>query len=153
MADTWNPVALEVLRDEYHLPSTRRFPDLSIVGGFAPVVSERAASVIASVIADSAELLPVTCEGRRLFALNVINLTPALDLERSSVRRFKDGGRVMRVERHVFNPQLLDGSIFKILEIPRSWVYVTDPLVEAAKSASLLGFKFRLVWDSVSEES
>jgi hypothetical protein len=113
-----------------------------------PVFSPRAVEILADLLKDSGELLPITCEGEDYFLFNVTRLVDALDEDASELERFDDGG-ILRIARYGFKEDLLIGvNIFKLPQKPLSYPYVTDAFVHRVEDSALSGFEFRLVWSS-----
>jgi len=110
------------------------------------IVRETAASLLADKFAGDVELLPLDCPDAELFAVNVLRVVDALDLDRSVVERFSSG-RIMTIDAPAFIPsRLVDTAIFKIPQMLRGPVYVTDDFVTAIKDHDLCCIDFRLVW-------
>ena len=71
-----------------------------------------------------------------------------LDQDASSITRFSTG-RVMAIREYCFSPAVIgEATVFKLPELPRAHVFVTDPFVERVKRDQLHGFEFRLLWSS-----
>lgn len=122
-----------------------QLPDFALLG-VIPVFSEHAVSVLRDFLGANGELLPLRHERRRYFALNVTTVIDALDEQRSHVDRFSDGG-IMSIDAYVFKQEAIrDATIFKIPQLPRAHVYVTDVVVDRVRRAELLGFVFRQLW-------
>jgi len=113
-----------------------------------PAFSVRAARALDDLLRPNGELLPITCEGERYFLLNVTRVVNALDEDNCELERFDDG-RIMAIDRYAFIERDLKRVVlFKLVQMPLSWAYVTDSFVERVQSARLEGFRFRLVWSS-----
>jgi hypothetical protein len=144
---SWSPLRVEVLRDE---DQNRALPpgDFPSLMTRLPVFSQRAVDTLSDLLHANGEFLPLVCSEGTYFAFNVTRVIDALDVQRSEVKRFSDG-RIMRVVRYEFVPDILEGlSIFKIPETARMEVFVTDPFVSRVQSAGLVGFDFKLVWSA-----
>lgn len=108
--------------------------------------SERAVTVLGESLQRNGELLPVVYSRRPYFAFNVTTVVDALDVEHSRVNRFSSG-RVMSIDQFAFKPECVrQRTIFKIPELLRAFVFVTDELVNQVRGAELDGFDFREVW-------
>lgn len=113
-----------------------------------PVFSPRAVEMLADLLKDSGELLPITCEGEDYFLFNVTRRVDALDEDASVLERFDDGD-ILRIVRYCFKEDKLIGvNIFKLPQEPLSYPYVTDAFVRRVENSGLKGFEFRLVWSS-----
>ena len=81
--------------------------------------------------------------------LHTIINTKLFDYEKAEIEKFKSSGRVMSIEKYAFKPEIIkDNHIFKIVEFPKSEVFVSDEFKQKVEEAGLKGFKFELVWDS-----
>ena len=55
----------------------------------------------------------------------------------------------MAIREYCFRPAVIgEASVFKISELPKAHVFVTDPFVERVERGALRGFDFRLLWTS-----
>ncbi|MGH9962797.1 MAG: imm11 family protein [Pyrinomonadaceae bacterium] len=123
--------------------------DFPLMALHVPVFSERAVALLQPVLIENGELLPLSCNEGSYFAYNVTTVLDALDVEKSSVIRFTDGG-IIDITRHEFFPTKVTSLIFKIPQMPRMDVFVTDEFQEAVSRHDLKGFDFKLVWKSTS---
>lgn len=113
-----------------------------------PVFSPRAVEILADLLKDGGELLPITCEGEDYFLFNVTRLIDALDQDESELERLSTG-RIMAIDRYSFvKSRLMGVNIFKLPQKPLSYPYVTDAFVRRVEESGLKGFEFRLVWSS-----
>jgi hypothetical protein len=95
------------------------------------------------------ELLPLACEEGDFWALNVTRLIDALDEGRSELVRASDSGAILMIRRHVFRSSELEGAhVFKLRQMVRGSIYVTDPFVELVVASGLKGVEFLRVWTS-----
>lgn len=147
MATSWVPWKVEVARPEgfEDLP----MGDFPLMAFHVPVFNARAADLLRPLLIDNGELLPLLCDEGSYFAYNVTTVLDALDVEKSSVIRFTDGG-IMRITRHEFLPEKVTSSIFKIPQVPWMEVFVTDEFRDAVSQHRLTDFTFKLVWESIS---
>lgn len=114
--------------------------------GTIPVFSERAAVALSDVLRTNGELLPLVYSRRPYFAYNVTTVVNALDEQHSKVNRFSSG-QVMSVDQYVFRSEYLDGrTIFKIPQLPRAFVFVTQEFADQVEAARLSGFEFHAIW-------
>ena len=125
--------------------------ELAVLGdhavlGTVPVLSERAVIALTDVLQANGELLPVLHGKARYFAFNVTTVVNALDPSHAKVKRFSSG-RVMAVDEFAFIPERLHRlTIFKIPELRRGFVFVTDAFVDRVRAAQLQGFEFQEIW-------
>ena len=76
---------------EHFLYVPRNLPkgDTSSYEYTIPVFNAKAAGVLADLLEPNGELLPITCEGERLYLFNTTRFVDALDEENSECRRFE----------------------------------------------------------------
>jgi len=140
IARTWNPIDVVVDVENKIGDSLYLFP-----GG--PVFSERAVEVLWEFLEDKAEILPIKFTKGNYFIINTTNVLQAVDIERSNVIRFQSSGRIMMFESIEFiKEKVVNQSIFKIIELPKSLVFVSDLFKEKVMKNNLSGFKFTEVW-------
>lgn len=141
----WRPLEIMAVDTDEELA---QFGDFAMLGTI-PVFSERAAVALANVLETNGELLPLSHRGTQYFAYNVTTVVEALDGERAKVRRFSTG-RIMTVEQFAFRLECLHGlMIFKIPELLRGYVFVTDAFVDRIAKEGLQGFQFQEIWSGV----
>ena len=145
LAATWSPVAVspaDTPEDDAQLA------DCTILGT-VPLLSDKAVSTLAPLWGSHCEVLPVTYPRKHLFILNPLVVVDCLDEARSDLERFPSTGRVMLINRYVFVDRLLEGhSIFRIPQLLRAYVFVTESVPQAVAAAGLTGFSFDLLWKS-----
>jgi hypothetical protein len=146
MRDSWSPLEVEIIYDSRH--AGRPACDFPLLFGPVPVLSERAAGALGDLIEKHGELLPLRCEEGRCYAVNVTRVVDALDESRSELKRFPSSGRVMRVLRYEFDAsQIRPACMFKVPQMVRSDVYVTDRFRDAVRVHELTGLAWgRCLW-------
>lgn len=86
--------------------------------------------------------------------INVITVLDAIDYEKSIYKTYRDGKRIMAFKKYVFLPTVIENvSMFKILDEKTRYAFVSDEFKQTVEKNNLLGFKFKLVWDSENEYS
>lgn len=144
LAANWESLAVDVAEADDELGA---LGDHMLLGTI-PTFSDRAASALGSLLTSAGELLPLEFSRGRYYAFNVTRVLPALDQAKSQIRRFADGS-VLTVEKFAFVPKLIAAApVFKLVELPRAYVFVTDVFVRRVETAALTGFLFRHVWSS-----
>lgn len=138
----WNPIEVVAYVDTKIGDSLYLFP-----GG--PIFSERAVEVLKEFLEDRAEILPIKYNKGSFYVINITNVIQAVDIDKSKVVRFPSSGRIMKFESIAFFKEKLDNQpIFKISELPRTQVFVSDSFRESVINNNLTGFKFTEVWES-----
>lgn len=148
-APDWRPIKMElVTEDEQGRPLLQS--DIPWLGKHAPVLRKKAASALAPMLAGYGEMVPLACDTADLVVFNTTRvLVDALDMDRSAFVRFPSTGRIMKVKAHVFRPERVQGvHAFKVPDLLRGSVFVTDEVVSAVQEAALQGVGFRLLWHS-----
>ena len=89
---------------------------VDIIGliGLGLTFSDRAAEVLAPLIGDVIELLPLAYDGPgRFHVVNLLDIVDCLDEQRSNLARYSDGD-IMIVYKYAFKPGTTDGHhLFK----------------------------------------
>jgi hypothetical protein len=117
--------------------------------GIIPIFSVRAVDVLLDLLRPNGELLPLRYARAEYMAYNVTRVIDALDESGSRLTRFKTSGRVQSIQRYSFRREYLEGvSVFKIPQLLKAYVFVTDIFVERATTSHLTGFKFQALWNS-----
>jgi hypothetical protein len=121
--------------------------DAPWLASYALILRRAAADALAPELLRSGEYLPLSCAEAELVIVNPWNLD-ALDENASSVQRFGDGG-IIRIARHVFLPDRLEGvSAFKLPNLRVSPTFVGERVVALWRQSRLRGLVFKQVWDS-----
>lgn len=147
---SWQPIRMKLLmEDEFGRPFLTS--DVPWLGKHAPVLREKAASALRPVLAGRGEMLPLECDSASLVVFNATTVIDALDLDKSELVTFPSSGRIMKVKSHVFRPNSVRGvQAFKVPQLLRGSVFVSDEVVSAARGAGLQGVGFRQVWEGSS---
>lgn len=146
LAEDWVPLPIKAADED---DEVAELADYALLGTI-PVFSERAVDALSGVLRQNGELLPLLYERRPYFAYNVTTVIDALDQQRSSVKSFADG-QIMWIDRYAFTvAPLATATIFKIPELPRAYVFVTDKFVDLARPAGLQGIEFKHIWTDIS---
>jgi len=139
----WRPISMELIPDrkrQRELP-VGDFP--AIFTGMMPALSQRAVEVLRDLLEPVGELLPLACDQEPLWVFNCTRFADVLDEAASELSRFPSSGRIMNIRRHVWRPEVDQETCFRLPQLHRSVVYVTDVVVERMRSAGLLGYALR----------
>ena len=80
-----------------------------------PVFDKKAVDIMKDYLIGNAENLPIFCEDREFFAINVTNVLDCIDYEASEYKTFRDGVRIMRFVKYAFiEDKIKNVHIFKI---------------------------------------
>ena len=104
------------------------------------------------MISKNIEILPIDFNEKEFFGINVITVLDAIDYEKSIYKTYRDGKRIMAFKKYAFLPDVIENvSIFKISDEKTRYAFVSDEFKQVVENNNLLGFKFKLVWDSEQE--
>ncbi|MFB5269429.1 imm11 family protein [Paenibacillus enshidis] len=113
------------------------------------VFNDRAVSVLEPLIDGLVEFLPLIDDKYNFYFCNVINILDCVDHEKSVPEIMLD--KIISYHSLYFKEDLLQTErrhIFKIPELVRTRVYVSDEFRDAVLEAGLKGLDFIQVWDS-----
>jgi hypothetical protein len=75
------------------------------------------------------------------------HLIDALDEDASELCRASDTGKILMMKKHVFRPATLEGAVlFKLAQVRRGPIFVTDSFIEMIKASGLTGLTFKRLW-------
>jgi hypothetical protein len=141
LADQW--IAPDAHGFEDNPETEGDFPSLSNFWR-VPVMSQRAWETLRPIIGYCCEALPIVHPaGKPYFIVHVMETIDCLDIGRSEVKRFTDGG-IMRVTRFSFKPEMLqDKHIFKLPRESAGDLILDDIFRRAVESNGLMGLLFK----------
>jgi hypothetical protein len=138
----WKPIAVRKMENK----------ELSNAPGFhshIPVFDGTALDQVSDLILDGAEVLPMLSLDGEFYAINVTDVLDCIDYDKSVFKKFSDGKRIMRFIKYEFIADIVRGKhIFKIVDEPLRRPFVSDEFRKRVINNNLLGFKFKLVWES-----
>lgn len=145
----WTPIHMFLLKEErgqhFH------YSDFPWFAGHAPVLRRRAVDALGAALAKYGELLPLVCDEAELQVLNVCTVIDALDVNASDIVRGPTPDDIIEVRSHVFKIEVIDGvQVFKVPELARRTLFVTQDVVDLVHRAGLERVGFRLLWQSDS---
>ncbi len=145
--DDWQPLKVKRMRWKRGLP-------LSDAPGFMiPAFSKEAFTKLYPLICNSVEELELIFSEREYCGVYVTAVLDVIDYEKSKYIMFSDNKRIMMFEKYAFRmcDELKNYHIFKIVDEPLQWAFVSDEFKRVVEENGFTGFIFELVWDS--EES
>lgn len=142
--DTWIPLKVERM----HPGSGLELSDTPLL--FLPVFSKRAVDILLPLIQDSVELLELDFPERQYLAVHVTDVLNVIDYDKSDYVMFSDNKKIMLFEKYAFRMcgELKSSHIFKIVDEPLRWAFVSEEFKRTVEENGLTGFDFKLVWDS-----
>jgi len=147
ISERWQPIKVE----GFEVEEGKGNDTLSFSAGI-PAVSEKAVFVLADLLKEVTEILPLDYRKEKYYAINVVQVIDCINYEKAECIRFKNSDDVMDFKKYAFKPELVkDKHIFKIPEHPRAYVLVSDEFRKCVLDSGLEGFDFEELWDSEKE--
>jgi len=118
------------------------------------IILENAAIEKLKPVMGNIEILPLKCDFGDYWAINVMDVRECIDYKKSEFTLLSDDliegrPRIMYFSKYWFIKEQIEGfNVFKIIDEPKSAVFVSDIFVESVKKHRVTGFVFELVWDS-----
>lgn len=125
--------------------------ELGDAPGFTfPVFSRKALDILNPIISESSEILELITYDGEYYGINVTAVLNVIDYSKSEYRTYSDGKRIMAFKKYAFvqSSKLIKHNIFKITDEPTRRAFVSDRFKNMVEENELVGFKFKLVWDS-----
>ena len=146
LATSWHPLELRICRDP---DDERKYlkGDFPHTVGFGPalVLSDRALGILAPLLQDNGELLPIKYPRGNYVLFNATCLADVLNFEQSDIVYFPTG-RIMTIRRYVFDAEKIPSNdVFKIAQMPLLGVFVTERFKLAVEENDLEGLLFKPV--------
>ncbi|MBM6406039.1 hypothetical protein JQN72_17520 [Phycicoccus sp. CSK15P-2] len=135
-ASEWTPIRMTLLKaDDQGRPHQRA--DLPWLGSEVLVLRDQAIEPVGGLLQSYGDVLPLQCEGARLALFSAQAVAGVLDEEHSDMVRFSSG-RIMALRSPAFHTAALgDRQAFKLAEMPRGDLYITEQLVEAIRATGM----------------
>ena len=125
---------------------------ISHLVGDAIILTYDAIQKLQTVLGEN-EILPLECDFGDYWAVNVLNVLDCIDYDKADYKLFpnqREGERprIMRFRKYAFLPERLsDCHIFKIIDEPKSSIFVDEVFVNEVSKQYITGFSFNLVWE------
>lgn len=143
-ADEWRPIEMEIIREDEGKRLVES--DAPWFGSDALMLRPSATTALLALLRRSGELLTLRTHDAQLCVFNPRRLCDALDVETSSLTRFKSG-RIMSIDRFAFRADAVRGiDAFKISDLRVSPTFVSQQFVDSWRGAGLRGIDFELKW-------
>ena len=115
-----------------------------------PVLNKKALDVLLPLIENDVEILPLQFGDEKLYGINVLNIIDAIDYNLSEYLTFRDGKRIMAFKKYVFRENVIkNNNIFKIVDLLRGEVFVSQLFFDYVCDNKLEGFKMELIYESI----
>lgn len=146
LASDWTPIKVR----RVHPTNKRRKPtkvDMPFYGTHVLFLRPRVVDVLGPMLLKYGEILPVEdAGGEELYMYHAFHFLDALDMEKSEITCFATG-RIMRITRHAFHPDVVEGvDVFRIPQMRSSPIFVSDRFADRVRSSGLTGTGFEPVW-------
>jgi hypothetical protein len=145
----WTPMPLRLLGKNPGSTQRRELKDVTgIQAGFPYLLfATRVKAVLQSECGIIEQWLPVDFPEKEYWLLNVTHTIDALDLTRTEIKRFRDGG-INRILSYSFRHEAVAPEwLFKVTTSPYHML-CTEPFVALANAHGWSGLFFWPVWDS-----
>ena len=141
---TWLSPPMRLIREDQG--QTLAESDSPWLGSHALIFRQQAIRELEALLLSYGELLPVACSEPNLVIFNATRVLDALDEQASGLLRFSSG-RIMRITRYAFRPDIVSGiDLFKIPSLRVSPTFVSERFVSRVQAAGLRGLVFDKVW-------
>lgn len=129
--------------------------DFSIISGMTSyAISSRAHNALAVPLESSAEFLPLEFKDTEIYLMNVLDVADCLNITKCECKYFDGTQKIASITSYSFiSDKLMGHIVFRIKELPRQNIFVTDDFIRLYDSANLCGLSFELVWNSDDEDS
>lgn len=116
------------------------------------VLNDKSLSILKPLIVDLVEILPLQNAEYNFFICNVTNILDCVDHTKSVPIISRATNKVFSYEYMYLHEDMIIGSekrhIFKVPELVRTRIYVSDEFRNTVLDAGLKGLDFHQVWDS-----
>ena len=142
LKDVWKNSKVEVYEEDKGLLFGDAF------GFNIPVLNKKALNVLYPLIKNDVELLPLSLNDDLLHGINVTTVLDAIDYDLSEYLTFMDGKRIMYFKKFFFKvDKIKNYNIFKIKDLRRGYVFVSDSFYQSVIDNNLRGFKLEQVFE------
>ncbi|VAW60641.1 hypothetical protein MNBD_GAMMA11-360 [hydrothermal vent metagenome] len=154
--DNWNPPGISWFNDDGRNIDKYKDPDISYISHPGSlIISPRTHDLIAPVVNDVAELLPVSFDNETWYLLNVFNQVSALDKANSQYKIYRSGKVGWLTKVAFLADKVPHNKLFKIPENPAR-IYFAEHHEDNDESSikniieknNLFGIKFVKVFES-----
>ena len=151
-ADGWWP---RIMVRNFDSPKKKLGDYINKISSDVVILEKKALEKIRPIMGD-VEVLPLACDFGDYWAINVLSVLACIDYEKSeyevfSTNSFVNGHpRVMYFRKYEFQRDAVgDHHMFKIIDEPKSAIFVDEVFVNAVKEHKITGFEFELVWEQL----
>ena len=120
-------------------------------GGAAVIMRHQAIELLSSVFGDF-ELLPLVSELGEYSVVNIMTVLDCIDYENAEYSILPEieknaPPRILTYRKYAFRAEAIQGHhIFRIINHPKSGMYVDDVFVAEVEKHNLTGFAFKQIW-------
>lgn len=139
--DIIKPIIYEVDKVDSYINNYDILPTIGV-----PLVSEKFKDIFHGMIGKEIELYPAIIfdksnkTNENFFALNILNVTSCMDIEKSIVEKTKYG--TTKIKKLFFKPNCLKDLRITRMEEQNSYIIVTEEFKNICEDANLKGFNF-----------
>ena len=135
----WIP--LEVKIESY---DTKRGDFFSVIAHIF-ACNQKSWDILAPLISDSVQLLPLRCDQDNFNILKVINIIDCLDYSKADVFRSQETGRILGIRKYAFKEQLIRNQHFFAIPEKKFGILVSQAFKDLVEQNQLEGLSFKRV--------
>ncbi len=137
----WIPYQVKIIKE-------RKAGDMQAFFGGVSAVNQKTINTLDKFFNNNIEFLLLDYEKEPYYAINILEMLDCIDYERSLINRFSDGN-IMSFDKYAFVKEKVEKKhIFKIIDEPRKFPFVSDEFRQQVIDNGLTGFLFSEVWSS-----
>lgn len=148
---SWQPLAARLLTHDDRTGRRLKPARMPWLGRHVLVLRDEAIELAGSLLEPYGEVLPLVGPDARLALVHVTSMVDVLDEQQSEILRFPSTGRIMKIARHAFKSGIVrPPQAFKIPQLTRGAVFLTEDLVRSIEMFGFEGTTFRLVGEAMT---
>lgn len=129
------------------------------IGPGSFIISEKTYDLVGTQLEMAGQLLPLNCNGKKLFILNVLECVDCLNHEKTEWIYGEKKGNPISVKKYSFHSHLMpESSIFKLPRFKKGKIFTYEGVKDSedefkgiVESNNLKGIKFTKIWEESSE--
>jgi len=146
IGNIWNPPNLSLFSDPEYVGKEEKLPIADFMKGLVFLsISEKAKSILYSLIKDQVELLPLKTEIGEYYELNIQRIN-CIDEKKSILKRPTSGNGILYVEKYAFLMEIITGrNILLAKELGFTKCFVSETFKQIVEQNSLSGLIFSTI--------
>jgi hypothetical protein len=144
---SWTPVKMRRLKVSDQGRPLKPGDFYACSGGDMLVLNDHAKESVGRYLEQYGELLPLVCDGRPFWTLNVTSFIDALDEGKSKLLRASDTGVILMIKHLTLRAAPPVGAgLFKLPQVPRGLIYATETFKDMLEKHKVAGLALIQVW-------